>query len=391
MQILEILFWCCVFLVFYTYIGYALLLYTFVRIKEKRSPYRKTTWKEELPEITLLIAAYNEESIVEEKMANCLKLDYPKEKLTLAWVTDGSTDATNLKLSRFPGVKVYFSPERKGKTAALNRVLPFISTPFTAFTDANTMLNPEAIREIVNAFADPKVGCVAGEKRIEIKNRDNAASGGEGFYWRYESKLKDWDFRLYSAVGAAGELFAIRTFLFEPMPGDTLLDDFILSMQIARKGYRIAYCRTAYAVESGSADIRNEQKRKIRIAVGGLQSIHRLGPLLNIFKYRTLSFQYISHRVLRWSVTPIALFLLLPLNIGLAIGTGATFYKAILLLQLLFYTLASLGAILQQKQIKVKLLFIPYYFIFMNINIIRAFFSLRKYKGKGTWEKAKRA
>lgn len=391
MQILEILFWCCAFLVFYTYIGYGLLLYTLVRIKEKRSPYHKTIWKEELPEITLLIAAYNEESIVEEKMANCLNLDYPKEKLTVVWVTDGSTDATNLKLSRFPGVKVYFSPERKGKTAAINRALPFIPTPFIAFTDANTMLNPEAIREIVNAFADPKVGCVAGEKRIELKDRDNAASGGEGFYWRYESKLKAWDFRLYSAVGAAGELFAIRTSLFEPMPADTLLDDFTLSMQIARKGYRIAYCRTAYAIESGSADIRNEQKRKIRIAAGGLQSVYRLSPLLNIFKYKTLSFQYISHRVLRWSVTPITLFLLLPLNIGLATVTDKPFYKTILLLQLLFYTLASFGAILQQKQIKVKILFIPYYFIFMNLNVIRAFFSLKKYKGKGTWEKAKRA
>ena len=142
------------------------------------------------------------------------------------------------------------------------------------------MLNKEAVREMVKEFSDSRVGCVAGEKRIAVDEKDQAAAGGEGFYWTYESKLKEWDSRLYSAVGAAGELFAIRTSLFEKMPEDTLLDDFILSMRIAQKGYKIAYCKSAYALEKGSADIQNEEKRKIRIAAGGLQSIKRLGNLL---------------------------------------------------------------------------------------------------------------
>ena len=323
-------------------------------------------------------------------MENCHNLNYPKEKLHIVWVTDGTTDATNNKLATYPEVTILFSPERKGKTAALNRGMQFIKTPYTIFTDANTMLNPEAIREIMTCFSDPKVGCVAGEKRIESKDKDAAAAGGEGFYWRYESKLKSLDSRLYSAVGAAGELFAIETDLFKTMPTDTLLDDFILSLEIARQGYKIAYCDRAYAIESGSADMYEEQKRKVRIAAGGLQSIARLKGLLNIFKYGILSFQYISHRVLRWSITPVLLFLLFPLNLTLALTQTSVLYDTMLILQIIFYILAWTGAIMAKKQIKIKILFIPYYFTFMNLNVLKAFSYLNKHKGKGTWEKAKR-
>lgn len=390
MHILEYFFWIAIIIVFYTYISYGILLYILVKIKERVFKPQTQLLPDPLPEVTLFIAAYNEEKIVDEKMQNCHSLNYPKEKLHITWVTDGSTDTTNQRLQAYPEVSVFHSPERKGKTAALNRGIQFVKTPITIFTDANTMLNPEAILEIVTCFTNNQVGCVAGEKRIEVKDKDNAASGGEGFYWRYESKLKAWDSRLYSAVGAAGELFAIRTNLFETMPEDTLLDDFILSLHIAQKGYKIAYCDTAYAIESGSADMHEEQKRKIRIAAGGLQSIARLASLLNPFRYGVLSFQYISHRVLRWSITPILLFLLLPINLILAYYTPSSLYKIILALQILFYAMAWLGAIQAKKQIKVKILFIPYYFTFMNLNVLKAFLYLKKNKGKGTWEKAKR-
>ncbi len=388
----EILFWICIFLVFYTFIGYGLFLYFLVKIKEIfRKPLPRTEPKD-WPEVTLFIAAYNEEAIVEAKMDNCLQLNYPPHQLKILWITDGSNDKTNEKLAQYPQVTVYHIPQRKGKTAALNRGIQFVKTPFVIYTDANTMLNKEAVREMVKEFSDSCVGCVAGEKRIAVDEKDQAAAGGEGFYWTYESKLKEWDSRLYSAVGAAGELFAIRTSLFEKMPEDTLLDDFILSMRIAQKGYKIAYCKSAYALEKGSADIQNEEKRKIRIAAGGLQSIKRLGNLLipNPFHLGRLRFQYISHRVLRWSVTPVALFLLPFLNIALVVVYPKPIYIILLILQMLFYLAAFSGALLQQKKIKIKVLFIPYYFLFMNINVLKAFFSQHKYKGKGTWEKAQR-
>ena len=177
-------------------------------------------------------------------------------------VTDGSNAVpTNaFRTGRKP--TVLHQPQRQGKTAALNRGIHFVTTPLVVFTDANTNLNREALREIVHAFVTPEVGCVAGEKRIAVQAKDNAASGGEGLYWKYESALKKLDSRLYSAVGAAGELFAIRHELFEEMPADTLLDDFILSLRIVMRGYTIAYCADAYAVENGSADMREEKSAK---------------------------------------------------------------------------------------------------------------------------------
>lgn len=396
MKTLEILFWTGLFIVFYTYIGYGILLYALVRLKECfRKPIpRPLPADEELPPLTLFIAAYNEEDVVDEKMRNCLQLDYPADKLRILWVTDGSNDRTNERLSRWRQATVLHQPERQGKTAALNRGMPFVSTPLVVFTDANTCLNREALKEMVHAFADPRVGCVAGEKRIAVQSKDNAASGGEGLYWKYESTLKALDARLYSAVGAAGELFAVRRELFEAMPADTLLDDFILSLRIVMQGHTIAYCANAYATESGSANMREEEKRKVRIAAGGLQSIWRLRPLLNPFRYGIFSFQYVSHRVLRWSVTPVLLFLLLPLNALLAFTASAPLpYAVIWLLQALFYLMGSWGHYLSAKQIKNKILFIPYYFLFMNINVIRGFNYLRKRKGKanGAWEKARRA
>lgn len=392
---IEIIFWIALFIVFYTYLGYGIVLYLLVKLKELfvKPVKRKLPEDNQLPEVTLFITAFNEEEVVDEKMENSLVLNYPKEKLHIVWVTDGSSDGTNEHLhARWEGkAAVFFQPERQGKTAAMNRGMKLIDTPIVVFTDANTMVNQEAIREIVLAFEDTRVGCVAGEKRIAIQTLDNAAAGGEGIYWKYESTLKALDARLYSAIGAAGELFAVRRKLFEEMERDTLLDDFILSLRIAMQGYTIAYCTEAYAIESGSANMHEEEKRKVRIAAGGLQSIWRLRPLLNPFRYGMLSFQYVSHRVLRWSLTPILLFLLLPLNILLlCMGASCEVYGTVLILQVLFYILGLWGYYLSTRQIKNKLLFIPYYFLFMNVNVLKGIGYLRKRRGTGAWEKAKR-
>ena len=295
------------------------------------------------------------------------------------------------KLKAYPDVTLLFVPERKGKTAAMNRGMGFVTTPLVIFTDANTFINPQAVREIVKCFNHPQVGCVAGEKRVDMYSTEGAVSGGEGLYWKYESWLKKMDYQLYSAIGAAGELFAIRTPLYEEMPEDTLLDDFMLSLRIAMKQYTIAYCDTAYALESGSADMKEEEKRKVRIAAGGLQSVYRLKELLNPLRYGILSFQYVSHRVLRWSVTPVALFLLFPLNILLVVcSESLPVYFLFLLLQSAFYLGGVYGSLLSAKSVKNKFLYIPYYFLFMNINVIKGFFYLKRHAG-GTWEKSRRA
>lgn len=390
---MKTLFWISLFVVFYTYVGYGILLCMLVKIKEFFSkPAIHQISPADFPYVSLLIAAYNEEKIVDEKMSNCFELEYPKDKLKIVWITDGSTDSTNEKLSRYSNAEVLFEPKRGGKTAALNRAMNFINTDIVIFTDANTILNKDSITEIVNAFSDPKVGCVAGEKRIALTSATNTSSLGEGAYWKYESVLKEMDSRLNTTAGAAGELFAVRKDLYEYVEEDTLLDDFIISMRIAKKGYKIRYCKNAYAVEGGSLNMREEKKRKVRIAAGGIQSVIRLSSLLNVFKYPLLSFQYISHRVLRWTITPVLLISLFPFNIILVLNEEQIIYKILLSLQILFYLAAYTGKIFERRNIKLSVFLIPYYFMFMNFNVFSGLsYLLKKKRGDGTWEKAKRA
>ena len=394
MLILSILFWVCLITAFYTYIGYGILLYTIIRVK------RLFTGKpreavlpsdEDLPTMTLMICAYNEEDVVAEKMANTLAIDYPKNKFRIMWVTDGSNDHTNELLSAYPEVDIVFSPERRGKTAALKHGLRELKTRYVAFTDANTMINKTALREIARLFMDPTIGCVSGEKRVAARKEGEMAAEGEGLYWKYESTLKKWDSELYSAMGAAGELYAIDPTLCREVPDEALLDDFMMSMMIVDEGKRIAYTPDAYAQEYGSANIHEESKRKRRIAAGGLQSIWWLRRMLNPFRQPIVAFQYISHRVLRWSITPVALVLLLLVNIGLVSMGASKFYTVFLILQALFYLMAFCGWALNRIGHKNKLLYTIYYFVFMNLNVFRGMIYLKDHSTSGAWEKAKRS
>ncbi len=394
MLTLKILFWACLLIVFYTYIGYGMLLYIIIQLKRLLTGKPRETVMpsdEELPTMTLMICAYNEEDVVAEKMANTLALDYPKDKFRIMWVTDGSNDRTNELLAAYPEVDIVFSPERKGKTAALKHGLRELKTRYVAFTDANTMINPDALREIARLFMDPTVGCVSGEKRVAARKAGEMAAEGEGLYWRYESTLKKWDSELYSAMGAAGELYAIDPTLVREVPDEALLDDFMMSMFIVQAGRRIAYTPDAYAREYGSANIFEESKRKRRIAAGGLQSIWWLRSMLNPFRQPLVAFQYISHRVLRWSVTPIALVILLIVNALLVYLNAGTLFTVMLVLQLLFYLMAFAGWWLDRCGHKNKLLYTAYYFVFMNINVFRGMAYLRTHGKSGAWEKARRS
>ena len=374
------LFWLCLAIVVYTYVGYGLILYLLVFIKRlaiKAKPLADIT-DDCLPEVTLMVCAYNEEDIISEKMSNIHSLDYPADRLHLVWVTDGSTDNTNSILSAYPDVKIVFSPERRGKSAALKHGIKEVSTEIVMMTDANTMLNPGAVREIVRLMQDPKVGCVSGEKKVMAKSDSDKAAQGEGLYWKYESTLKRLDSELYSAMGAAGELCVIRRQLMTDIPDDTLLDDFVISMEIVRMGYKIAYTSKAFAMEYGSADLHEESKRKRRIAAGGLQSSWRLRSLMNPLRHPVVAFQFVSHRVLRWTITPVCLFALIPLNTILVLSGEGIIYTIIWILQILFYASALAGMKISK------------YFVFMNLNVFRGMAYLLN-NTSGTWEKAKRA
>lgn len=385
-----LIFWISLFVIFYTFIGYGIILFILVKIRQAIWGKRKVnTTLSALPSLTLIVAAYNEEDIIEEKIRNTISLHYPADKITYIFVTDGSTDSTPDKVLLYPQITLMHVPERKGKITAMHRAMKEIATDIVVFTDANTFINKEALINIARHYEDKGVGAVSGEKRVHVSEVSDATAG-EGFYWKYESLLKKWDSELFSVVGAAGELFSIRTALYQPVPADTIVDDFMISLFIAAKGYRIVYEPDAFAVENSSADTKEELKRKIRIAAGGIQSIFRLTFLLNPFRYPVLSFQYISHRVLRWTVTPFLMMLALITNIVIVFSSSKLLYTLLLAGQILLYSLAFLGWLMERKQIKVKALFVPYYFCLMNYAVVMGIGRYLSKNQSAAWEKAKR-
>ncbi len=389
---MYILFWTLLLIILYSYIGYPFLIYivsllvqlfTLSNKKNQNSTYE--------PDVTLFVAAYNEIEFVNKKVNNSFSLDYPKEKLHHIWVTDGSNDGTPEALNKYDNIKVYHNADRKGKIGAINRGMNFVKTPIVIFSDANSMLNKQSIRHIVSEFQNSVVGCVAGEKRIITKDKDNAVNAGEGIYWKYESFIKKCESKINSAIGAVGELFAIRTELYNEIEHDTILDDFIISLRIAQKGYKIKYVPKAFATEGASINIHEELKRKTRIAYGGFQAITRLKGLLNLFKMPLLTFQYLSHKVIRWTMVPISILLLFFTNLHIATNESWNgFYTIIFYLQILFYLFVILGAVLQSKKTKLKLLFAPYYLFIMNLSEIMGLIRFARKKQSVNWERSKR-
>ena len=389
MNLLEWIFWIAFAIVFYAFVGYGIVLYIMVLIKRlinKNAPHSEILFE---PDITLVIPCFNEADILIEKINNCTRLDYPAAKLTLVFITDGSSDNSGKVLQQYPFIKVLHENRRAGKTAAENRAMLFVNTPFVIFSDANTMLNKEAVKNIVKHFANDMVGCVSGEKRIITDTSDSASAAGEGIYWKYESLLKKLDSELYSAVGAAGELVAFRTSLYKDLPEDTLLDDFMQSMQMAAAGFKIVYEPEAYAVETASANVVEELKRKVRICAGGWQSISRLSSTLSFSRTPLLYFQYISHRVLRWTVTPFLLLTIFIINIFL-VTNGNFFYQVLGIGQILFYAASIVGYVLENRRVRFKPVFVPYYFCVMNYAVVAGLKRYLSGNQKATWDKAQR-
>ncbi|MFD3000926.1 glycosyltransferase family 2 protein [Pontibacter toksunensis] len=388
MLILKIIFWFALAVVLYTYIGYGIIVWIWAKTKSLFS-YNKNLYAADFePEVTLVVPAYNEGDILKNKIEDCLALDYPANKLQIVFITDGSTDNSEAVLSAFPQVTHLHSPERGGKSLAENRAMQYVNTPYVIFTDCNTFLNRNAVREMVKHYQDPQVGAVSGEKKI--LSEDSLSGSGEGLYWKYESFLKRCDSKIHSLMGAAGELVSFKSDLFQPLEADTILDDFIQSLRIVDKGYKVVYEPDAYAMEAPSASMAEEMKRKIRICAGGWQSMSRLTSLLNPFRQPVVTFLYLSHRVLRWSLTPALLALLIPLSAVLAFLQGGI-YTLVFTLQILFYLMAWIGWSAESRGKKLKLFVVPLYFSMMNIAVFAGFFRFIRRTQPAAWEKAERA
>ena len=393
---MELAFWLALALLAYTYLGYGATLWLLRRLpggRRHRAPARLSD--EASPRVALLIAAYNEADFIGEKLANTRELDYPADKLTVYVITDGSTDVTPDLARAFDprgrfALEVHHDPGRGGKQAAIERVLPSVAEEVVVFTDANTYLNPDALRNIVRHYADARVAGVAGEKRILQREADAAAGAGEGLYWRYESTLKRWDSEYHTVVGAAGELFSVRRALIPEVPPGTLVEDFYITMSLCADGYRVAYAPDAYALETSSANAAEEMKRKVRIAAGGLQAAWMLRRLLNPLRDVRLTFQYVGHRLLRWTLGPLLLPVVLVLNALLAARQGGL-YVWLLTAQVLFYAAALVGYLFERREVRVKALFVPFYFTMMNVAVYRGLARLLGKRQSVNWEKARRA
>ena len=391
MTITIFLFWISLAVLFYCYIGYGIFVFLVNTIKDL-FVYRK---KKELSlpalPVTIIITAYNEEAVLEQKIKNTLAIDYPVDKLNVIFITDGSSDDSAQLFNRYPFITQLHQPERKGKYAAIKRAMQNVQTPVVIFSDANTMLNKECIKNIVPHYDDEKVGAVAGEKKI-ISNKEISAAGeAERMYWQYESFMKKLDAGLYTVTGAAGELFSIRTGLFKALDDEVILDDFVISMQVCLQGYKIAYEPEAFAAELPSASLADEEKRKVRISAGAYQSIGYVKDCLNIFKHPLLSFQFISRRLLRWIFCPPLLIVLLLTNILLVfLHTDTYIYNLMLYAQAVFYLLALSGWIIARSGKRTGILTIPFYFVFMNYCLVKGFIKFIKGRQSVLWEKSLR-
>ncbi|MES1197767.1 MAG: glycosyltransferase family 2 protein [Chitinophagaceae bacterium] len=386
-----LLFWISLALLFFCYIGYGMLLFGVNTLKFIFSHAAKKTPFTDPPPVTLIITIYNEEKILEQKIQNTLAIQYPPGKLNIVFVTDGSTDSSQKIVERYPGIILMHQQERRGKFAAIKRAMQKVKTPVVVFSDANTMLNKECIERLAEHYRDPKVGGVAGEKKILLNNHVSAVGEAEGLYWKYESLMKKLDANFNTVVGAAGELFSIRTELFKELNDELILDDFVISMKVCLQGYKIAYEPGAFAIESPSISLSEEEKRKVRISAGAYQSIGYLKSCLNIFRYPLLSFQYISRRLLRWIFCPMMLLLLLFTDILIfAKQPELNFYKWFLYAQATFYFLAAVGWMFIRSGRKLGWLAIPFYFVFMNYCLVKGFIKYLKGRQTVLWEKSLR-
>ncbi|HNA92070.1 MAG TPA: glycosyltransferase family 2 protein [Chitinophagaceae bacterium] len=388
--VLQILFWISLGILFYCYIGYGLMLWLFNNINvllQKNKPKCSI----ETPPVTIIIAAYNEADMLEKKIRNTLAIDYPADKLKVVIVTDGSADGSEYIVKRFPEIILMHQAERRGKYAAIKRAMQTVSTPFVVFSDANTMLNPECLKKIMPHYQDENIGGVAGEKKILQNRAESVVGEAEGLYWQYESFLKKMDASFFSIVGAAGELFSIRTHLFSPVDDHVILDDFIISMQVCLQGYRFAYEPDAFATETASDSLIEESKRKIRIAAGAYQSVYILKAGLSVFKYPLLSFQYLSRRLFRWVLCPLSIVLVFAANLLLVIFFNNDLFSSLLFLQTVFYAFAFLGWGYVSAGKKAGIFTIPFYFVFMNFCLVKGFLRFVKGRQSVLWEKSVRS
>lgn len=376
------IFWTSSFCVVYTYVLYPLGLY----IHDRTVTPKKFKKSDDLPGLTLIIAAYNEEKVIKSRIENCLALDYPRELLEIIIASDGCDDKTNEIVGKYKdrGITLFDYKERRGKVNVLNETVPKAKNNIVVFSDANTMFARDALKKLVKHFGDERVGCVCGG--LHFVNADGSKTGElEGFYWRYETRLKIMEGRRGSLLGANGAIFAVRKELFVACPADTIVEDFVMPMRILQRGHMVLYDPTASAIEEAAHKIIHEKQRRIRIGAGDFQALFRLLPMLNPLKgFPALAF--FSHKVLRW----FAPFFLVFSFISNLFLINHPFYSVLFVLQSTFYMSAFIGQMLSWSGINMRFFNLCYYFVSMNLALFLGFLRYVSGRQKVAWQRTER-
>lgn len=368
MIVVKILFWGSWLALFYHLLGYGALLWL-INLSKKREKTIKYLSDNQLPFVTVICAAYNEEQVIKAKIDSFLAMDYPQDKMQLIVISDDSSDQTNQIVSSFANlnVKLLVQKPRAGKQSAQNLALEHIQGDLVLSTDANSIFAPDALRILVNRlYSDPKLGMVSGELKLLKKG---SKQSGEGLYWRYEAWLKQLDSKFRSIICANGSLFLIKREFFGKVDPDSA-DDFERTLIVLEHGYNVAYEPQACVYEEESEKASDELRRKVRIISGEWAALSRHRRLLNPFRYPAISFLLISHKLIRW------LFFAFVICgfISTIFLIAQPFYLFAFIAQMLVYTLGLLGLAAQNKGIHIPFTAIPAYLLAMIIASLLAFF-----------------
>lgn len=372
------LFWSSVVLIFYTYLGYPLVLKVLSLLRDRPVEKRWTS----LPSVSLIVAVYNESQRVRDKIENCLKLDYPKDKLEIIFASDASTDGTDeiVKSYESQGVTLVRSPQRAGKGHAQKFAIEKARGEILVFTDVATMLEPRGIRAVAANFADASVGCVSSEDRFIDSN---GVISGEGAYVRYEMWLRSLESRVNSVVGMSGSFFAARKEVCRNWP-TTIPSDFNTLLNTIRAGLRGVSDPLSLGIYSNIKDESKEFDRKVRTITRGISALFENAQLMNPVRYGLFSWQLVSHKLLRWCV-PWFLVLAFVSNLALAFA-GRLMYVIALIMQISFYGMASMPVSPRCK----GFMKIPRYFVQVNLAIAAAWIKYLKGERFVTWNPSQR-
>lgn len=364
MVLVKFIFWVSICFIFYTYLGYPIIVYLLSLLKKK-----KVTKGYQSPKISVIIAALNEEKYIGRKIINILKQNYPSDRMDIIIVSDGSRDNTEDIVRSFAkrngNIKLFSFEERKGKAAAINLGLSKANSEVIIFSDARQTFDPNAIRELAGNFEDPSVGGVSGE--LVLIPEDSNMSDSLRRYWSFEKWIRKNESSVGSVVGATGAIYGIRRGLFEEIPKNTILDDLLIPMRVISKGYRIVFDEKAIAYDDANLDAGSELRRKVRTLTGNFQILTLMPGILSIRKNRVF-FNYFSHKITRL-IAPLCLAILLVTNAAITSG----FYGYFFFLQILLYTAAVLGIFIRIPLKHSKLLYAPCAFLMLNYAVVLGF------------------